>query len=112
MLVSVTCGVISCIPLTGLVITGLITVISVPFLYWKLDNNVESARFLNELERAQAIERLRANQSSASSNKFKWKQVFETAFDIKTWLFIVMAFGNNLGAQVTNTFRPLILNGL
>lgn len=92
--------------------TGLITVLTVPFIYWKLDNDISSARFLTETERAQGQERLRANQNSTASHEFVWAQVWETALDIKTWLFICIAFGNNLGAQVSNTFGPLILNGL
>jgi len=92
--------------------TGLMTVLTVPFIYWKLDNDISSARFLTATERAQGQERLRANQNSNTSHEFVWAQVWETALDIKTWLFICIAFGNNLGAQVSNTFGPLILNGL
>ncbi|KAH8890236.1 MFS general substrate transporter [Thozetella sp. PMI_491] len=92
--------------------TGLITIISVPFVYWKLDNGIESARFLTEHERAQARERLRANQSMATSTEFKFAHVIEVALDPKTYLFIAMSFGNNLGAQVTNAFGPLILSGI
>lgn len=89
--------------------TGLITIATVPFVYWKLDNDVASARFLTELERAQAIERLRANQTGAGSRDFKKHHLIEAALDIKTYLFIGMSLGSNLGAQVTNTFGPLIL---
>ncbi len=83
-----------------------------PFVYWKLDNSIETARFLTVEERAMALERLRANQSSANSQELKWSHVREAFLDVKTYLFIAMSFGNNLGAQVTNTFGPLILNGL
>lgn len=92
--------------------TGLVTVCSVPFVYWKLDNDPSTARFLNETERAMAVERLRANQSGADSREVRWSQVLEVFTDAKSYLFVVMSFGNNVGAQVVNTFGPLILDGL
>ncbi|KAK4231434.1 major facilitator superfamily domain-containing protein [Podospora fimiseda] len=92
-------------------LTGTMTIITVPFIYWRLDNDVESARFLTPKERAQAHERLRANQTGAGSRNLRWSQVLEAFIDIKTYLFIGIALANNLGAQVTNTFGPLILSG-
>ncbi|KAL7940166.1 putative MFS transporter [Trichoderma barbatum] len=91
---------------------GLVTIISAPFIYWKLDNDIPSARFLTEQEKAQAIERLRANQTGTGSREFKWRHLFEAAMEPKTYLWIAMALLLNVGASVTNTFGPLILNGL
>ncbi|KAJ6441199.1 MFS transporter [Purpureocillium lavendulum] len=91
---------------------GLITIVSAPFVYWKLDNDIPSARFLTEHEKAQAVERLRANQTGTGSRDFKWRHVLETALEPKTYLWIAMALLLNVGASVTNTFGPLILNGL
>ncbi|PHH92629.1 hypothetical protein CDD83_6556 [Cordyceps sp. RAO-2017] len=91
---------------------GLVTVISSPFVYWKLDNDIPSARFLTEEEKPQALERLRANQTGVGSRDFKWKHVSEAAMEPKTYLWIAMTLLLNVGASVTNTFGPLILNGL
>jgi hypothetical protein len=91
---------------------GLVTVITAPFIYWKLDNDVTSARFLTEHERAQAVERLRANQTGIGSRKFDWDQTLEVFIEPKTYLWIAMSLLVNVGASVTNTFGPLILNGL
>ncbi|RFU76434.1 major facilitator superfamily domain, general substrate transporter [Trichoderma arundinaceum] len=91
---------------------GLVTIVSSPFIYWKLDNDIPSARFLTEQEKAQAIERLRANQTGTGSREFKWRQLLEAAMEPKTYLWIAMALLLNVGASVTNTFGPLILNGL
>ena len=88
------------------------TILTAPFLYWKLDNDIASARFLTELERAQAIERLRANQTGTGSRELKWDHVLETALEPKTYLWIGMSLLLNVGAGVTNTFGPLILSGL
>ncbi|KAK4060441.1 uncharacterized protein Triagg1_10802 [Trichoderma aggressivum f. europaeum] len=91
---------------------GLVTIVSAPFIYWKLDNDIPSARFLTDQEKAQAIERLRANQTGTGSREFKWQHLLEAAMEPKTYLWIAMALLLNVGASVTNTFGPLILNGL
>ncbi|KAL4811048.1 major facilitator superfamily domain-containing protein [Aspergillus unguis] len=91
---------------------GLLTVISAPLVYIFLDNDIPSARFLDETEKLQAMERLRANQTGTGSREFKIKQVFEAALEIKTYLWIGMALLLNIGASVTNVFGPLILSGL
>ncbi|KAE8338714.1 hypothetical protein BDV24DRAFT_176630 [Aspergillus arachidicola] len=91
---------------------GLITIVSSPFLYWKLDNDIASARFLNDQEKLQAMERLRANQTGAGSREFKVRHVVEAGLEPKTYIWIGMAFLLNVGASVTNVFGPLILSGL
>ncbi|KAG5972935.1 hypothetical protein E4U55_000693 [Claviceps digitariae] len=91
---------------------GLMTIISAPFVYWKLDNDIASARFLTEREKAQAVERLRANQTGLGNREFKWSHLAEAAMEPKTYLWIGMALCLNALASVTNTFGPLIVNGL
>lgn len=91
---------------------GLVTIITAPFIYWKLDNDVSAARFLTEHERVQAVERLRANQTGIGSRELKWNHIVEAAFELKTYLWVGMALLLNVGASVANTFGPLILNGL
>ncbi|KAI1264383.1 major facilitator superfamily domain-containing protein [Xylariaceae sp. FL1019] len=91
---------------------GLVTIVSVPFIYWKLDNDIPSARFLTEHEKEQATERLRANQTGLGSKEFKFPHVVEICLEPKTCLWIGMTLLVNVGAAVTNTFGPLILNGL
>ncbi|KAG5979081.1 hypothetical protein E4U54_006983 [Claviceps lovelessii] len=88
------------------------TIISAPFIYWKLDNDIASARFLTELEKAQAVERLRANQTGTGSREFRWSHLAEAALEPKTYLWIGMALCLNALASVTNTFGPLIISGL
>ncbi|KAJ4424134.1 hypothetical protein N0V82_001182 [Gnomoniopsis sp. IMI 355080] len=92
--------------------TGLLTIVSVPFVYWKLDNEPSTARFLTKNEQQMAVERLRANQAGTDSNGIQWRQAFEALIDIKTYLFLALSLGISLGARVTSTLGPLILNGL
>ncbi|OBU00600.1 hypothetical protein VE01_01201 [Pseudogymnoascus verrucosus] len=91
---------------------GLITVVTAPFVYWKLENDVETARFLTDHQRAQAIERLRANNTGIGSREFNWSQVIEVFLDPKTYLWFALSLLLNVGAAVTNVFGPLILSGL
>lgn len=81
-------------------------------MYWKLDNDIPSARFLTELEKGQAVERLRANQTGIGSREFKWSHVAELFLEPKTYLWVGMTLLLNVGAAVQNTFGPLILQGL
>jgi hypothetical protein len=91
---------------------GIITIVSAPVVYWRLDNGITSARFFNDHERDQATERLRANQTGTDSHDFKWSHIVELALEPKSYLFIGMTLLLNLNAQVTNTFGPLILSGI
>ena len=81
-------------------------------MYWKLDNDVQTARFLTEHERAQGVERLRANNTGIGSREFKMSHVIEVFLDPKTYLWFSMALLLNVGAAVSNVFGPLILAGL
>ncbi|KAI2631154.1 MFS general substrate transporter [Xylaria nigripes] len=93
---------------------GLITIATAPFIYWKLDNDIPTARFLSPEDKPKAIERLRANQTGGTgeNREFKWAHVVEIFLEPKTYLWIVLSLFINAGASVTNTFGPLILNGL
>lgn len=91
---------------------GLVTIVTAPFIYWKLDSDIPSARFLTEHERAQAIERLRANQTGTGSREYRWDHILELALEPKTYIWIGLSLLLNVGASVTNTFGPLVISGL
>ncbi|OJJ45106.1 hypothetical protein ASPZODRAFT_70509 [Penicilliopsis zonata CBS 506.65] len=91
---------------------GLVTIVSSPIVYWKLDNDIPSARFLTEEEKPKAVERLRANQTGTGSREFKMQHLVEVALEPKSYLWIGMSLTLNVGASVSNTFGPLILDGL
>lgn len=80
---------------------GLITIASVPFVYWKLDSSIPTARFLTPHERLQAVERLRANQTGIGSSVFDWSHIYEILYEPKTHLWISMSLLVNVGASVT-----------
>lgn len=90
----------------------MVTVVTAPFVYWKLDNDVTTARFLTPEERLQAAERLRTNQTGVDvKHEFKWSQALEAVLDPKTWLWIILAMLPNLGSTLPSIFGPLIVRG-
>lgn len=94
-------------------LTGVLTLLTVPLIRLRLPSDISSASFLTPTERLQALERVRANQTGVGGNtKFQPFQACEALTERKTYLFLALAFANNLGAQVTNTFGPLILGGI
>ncbi|RSH83783.1 hypothetical protein EHS25_005398 [Saitozyma podzolica] len=66
---------------------GCITVVLAPFLMWMMPDDIKSARFLNEREKAIAVERLRSNNTGTKTSKWKWDQVREAFVDPKTWMW-------------------------
>jgi len=69
-----------------------------------------TAWFLNEEERAVAIERLRAGQTGIRCNKFKMSQIKEAVLDIKVWLVaLMMASAYTVNGAVSG-FGPLIVS--
>jgi hypothetical protein len=115
-------------------ISGVITVLTAPVVWFRLDSDIATARFWkDDRERDQAIERLRANQTGTGSREFKWAQVAEVLYDPKSWLFggliCIPNIGawqyescarNNVadktdkfsGAQISNTFGPTLIKDL
>lgn len=67
-------------------IVGLLTVVTGPWIYWKLDNNPSEARFLTPEERLIAVERLRDNNAGAASHTVNWGQVGEAMWSPVTWM--------------------------
>ncbi|KAK1087448.1 hypothetical protein LTR33_001063, partial [Friedmanniomyces endolithicus] len=91
---------------------GLVTIVSAPFVYWKLDNDIPSARFLLPEDKPKAVERLRANQTGTGTHEFKMSHILELVLEPKTSLWVALSMLLNVGAGVTNTFGPLIIGGL
>ncbi|QKX61386.1 uncharacterized protein TRUGW13939_08534 [Talaromyces rugulosus] len=90
---------------------GLLTIVSAPIVYWKLDNDISVARFLTEEERRQGMERLRVNQTGEINYNFKWSHVLEVALEPKSWLWVAMVILPNMGSGMTSIFGPLIVQG-
>jgi hypothetical protein len=84
------------------------TVLTVPYIVWKLDNSPATARFLTPQERLWAVERLRDNNTgiensecfailqnrglNARKGHFKWYQAVEACVSPLLWLFVALTF--------------------
>lgn len=88
---------------------GLLTIVSGPLVWYLLDNDIQSARFLTEYEKKQALERLRANQTGTGTREWKWAQVLEVFVDPKSLIWLAIATFVNTGAAVTNVFGPTLI---
>ncbi|KAM0747359.1 putative MFS transporter [Meredithblackwellia eburnea MCA 4105] len=92
--------------------TGLLTVLTAPIIWLRLDNSVVSARYLNAEDRVKAVERLRANQTGIATSKFKIEQIKEFFLDAKSWLFFCQSLAVNVGASVITVMGPILLQGI
>lgn len=91
-------------------VVGVVTCLTAPFIWFFLDSDIPSARFLTDEDKAKAVERLRANQTGTGSNEFKWGHVLEMFLDIKSYLWVIMSLLLNIGAAVTNAFGPTLIS--
>ncbi|EXJ91635.1 hypothetical protein A1O3_00185 [Capronia epimyces CBS 606.96] len=77
-----------------------------------LPDNQVTAKFLDEKEKAIAVDRVRANQTGVENKKFKKEQMIEAFLDIRVWLM----FCFNLCISIPNggmtNFSTLIIKGL
>lgn len=80
-------------------IFGAISLVIGVLALWLLPDLPSTARFLNERERAIALDRIAGNRQGVKNHQFKWDQVWQAARDPKMWLLFVMA----IGAQVPNS---------
>jgi len=87
------------------------TVASAPIVWFFLDSDIESARFLTETEKKMAYERLRANQTGTGTREWKWDQVVEVFIDPKSYIWLGIVMLPNIGAAVTNVFGPTLIRG-
>jgi len=92
-------------------VAGIITVASAPLVWFFLDSDIESCRFLTETEKKMAYERLRANQTGTGTREWKWDQVIEVFVDPKSYIWLGIVMLPNIGAAVTNVFGPTLIKG-
>jgi hypothetical protein len=90
---------------------GCITVVLAPFLMWMMPDDIKSARFLNEREKAIAVERLRSNNTGTKTSKWKWDQVREAFVDPKTWMWGFMLMLLAIPSSGIGAFGGLVTKG-
>lgn len=81
---------------------GLIAIVILPDL-------PSTAKFLNERERAIAVERVAINRQGIKNHHFKWDQVWQAMRDPKTWLLFIMAVGAQVPNAAITSFTSIIV---
>lgn len=74
------------------IIFGVITLVWAVVLIIFLPDTPEKARFLNEEQRIEAINRIRTNHTGMKNNTFKWEHVREVLTDRNVLLLMVFQF--------------------
>lgn len=92
-----------------MVITGTITLVTAVLFWFLFPDSPTSAWFLSAKERAQAVQRIRVNQTGIENKHFKYPQFVETVKAPKTWLLVFIAGASNIVNSLTNQ-RQLIVS--
>ncbi|KAK9765065.1 hypothetical protein K7432_006908 [Basidiobolus ranarum] len=93
-------------------IEGLPTVILAILCWFILPDSPESAKFLNEKERAYEIRRLASDAGVANDHSWSWSQVGSVFKDWKTYAYMVVYITGTVALQGVTLFLPSIVNGL
>lgn len=69
------------------ILEGLATVLAGVLSFWVIQDFPDTAKFLTEEERVVIIRRLQSDdQFSAAGERLRWKWIWKSVFDWKTWV--------------------------
>ena len=88
---------------------GFLTVAYSALVLWLMPDSPMEAKYLSQREKVIATERLRANQQGITSRKWKWDHVYETATDLKTYLWFLIIVSISIPSGGISTFGSLII---
>lgn len=95
------------------ILEGLLSVIVGALSFFILQDFPDTARFLNERERAFVISRLQNDgQFSAGGEEARWKYIWDSVIDWKTWVGMILYAGANGPLYGFSLFLPSIINQL
>ncbi|PFH50245.1 hypothetical protein AMATHDRAFT_4153 [Amanita thiersii Skay4041] len=95
------------------IIEGLATVIAGVASFWIIQDFPDTARFLSEEERTFVVRRLQGDdQFSAGGEKLRWKYIFQSLLDWKTWVTMIIYCGSDAPLYAFALFLPSIINQL
>ncbi|KAF4959442.1 hypothetical protein FGADI_1663 [Fusarium gaditjirri] len=93
------------------IIFGLITLIWAIVLAIFLPDTPSNARFLDQQQRIDAVDRIRSNQTGMKNNSFKWEQVREVIKDPNVLLLMVFQMAISIPNGSVTTFSSLVMAG-
>ncbi|TFL02117.1 MFS general substrate transporter [Pterulicium gracile] len=93
------------------ILEGLATVVAGAVSFWIIQDFPDEAKFLTEEERTVVIRRLQGDdQFSAAGEKLKWKYIWSSLVDWKTWIGMLMYAGSVMPLYAFSLFLPTIIN--
>ncbi|KAH8655784.1 major facilitator superfamily domain-containing protein [Xylariales sp. PMI_506] len=92
-------------------VLGAITIVWSSALWFFLPDNPLSSRFLDEKEKAIALDRLKRNNAGTVSNQFDRKQFWEALADYKMWSSFLIIFCTGVPSGALGTFGTVVING-
>jgi MFS family permease len=84
---------------------------SIVLWLWMPDSPL-TAKFLNDREKAIAVERLRENRTGIANDEFKWDQFKEALLDVKVWYGFFYSIVCVTPATAVANFGGLIIKGM
>ncbi|KAF5023413.1 hypothetical protein F66182_4513 [Fusarium sp. NRRL 66182] len=93
------------------IIFGLITLAWAIVLAIFLPDTPNTARFLTQQQRIDAVDRIRSNQTGMKDNSFKWEQVREVVKDPNVLLLMVFQLAFSIPNGAHTTFSSLVMAG-
>lgn len=94
------------------IVMGFITMACGVAFYFYMPDNPQKAWFLNDREKAIAMERARQNKQGYGNPKWKWYQFKEALLDFQAWFFFLFAVFVNIGNGAVTNFSTLLLKGM
>lgn len=95
------------------ILEGIVTVLFGFASFWAVHDFPDEATFLNEVDRARVVRRLKMDkQSSAEHEEFKMKYVYMALKDYKMWLGMVIYMGCDMPLYAFSLFLPSIISQL
>ncbi|KAF8575199.1 MFS general substrate transporter [Ramaria rubella] len=93
------------------ILEGLATVLAGVASFWIIQDFPDTATFLTEKERAFVVRRLQQDdQFSAAGEKLKWKWIWDSLLDWKTWIGMLVYTGADGPLYAFSLFLPTIIN--
>jgi len=95
------------------ILEGLATVLAGVLSFWIIQDFPDTAKFLSEKERAFVVKRLQEDdQFSAGGEKLRWKYIFDSLLDWKTWIGMFVYMGCDGPLYAFSLFLPTIISQL
>ncbi|OBT72940.1 hypothetical protein VF21_08462 [Pseudogymnoascus sp. 05NY08] len=90
---------------------GLVSVLYGVVIYFFLPDSPLSVSWLNDREKAVAVQRVAKDQTGVKNAQFKWEQAREALTDYKVWLIVLSMLFSQAAGSVTTNFLGIIING-